>query len=178
MYPLSIYGRYCCSCNRRGVIGKEGSIPWNITEDLHRFRGLTENHIVVMGRKTYESIPNAPLKKRCNIVITSVPEQYTNKPDRLIFTTMEDVQTVIEEQQCTWGNKVFVIGGEAIYKHFFSQCKDIHLTMVENMIEGDVYFPIEIADLTTKHGFVQKLGGHRVLSTTDVSTFQFLHYAK
>jgi len=166
------------ACNHHGVIGKDGGIPWNIKEDLRHFRDLTENHIVIMGRKTYESIPNAPLKKRCNIVITSTPEQYTSISDRLIFTTMERIDYIVEKQQETWGEKIFVIGGETIYKHFFSRSNTIHITLVENMADGDAYFPIPITHLTDKHGFRLIHLGDQAHSTSDGSIFQFLQYTK
>ena len=64
------------ACTPSGVIGNNNTIPWHIPEDLTHFRKITEGHIVIMGRKTFESLPNQiPLKKRYNIVLTSLFEE-------------------------------------------------------------------------------------------------------
>ena len=64
--------------NELDVIGNNNSMPWDIPEDLQHFRELTINNVVIMGRKTYESLPNGALPKRTNIVLTNTPEQYAN----------------------------------------------------------------------------------------------------
>ena len=81
--------------NKKNIIGNENTIPWYVPEDLQYFRKTTQNHVVIMGRKTYESFPNGPLPKRLNIVLTRTPDKmkhlestYTNK--QLLVTTPED----------------------------------------------------------------------------------------
>ena len=84
--------------NKKGVIGKDNTIPWHVPEDLKYFQKTTKGHIIVMGRKTYESLPNGPLKNRINIVITNNPSQYT-ETETLFFTSMTDAQSVIRRLQ-------------------------------------------------------------------------------
>ena len=73
-----------------GIIGKASGLPWHIPEDLKHFRLLTQGSVVVMGKKTYNSLPAGPLKNRMNVVLTREPgveSQY----DNLIFVTMENI---------------------------------------------------------------------------------------
>jgi dihydrofolate reductase len=113
--------------DKNGVIGNNNTIPWHIPEDLKRFRQLTLNNIVVMGRKTFESLPNGPLKDRINIVITQNPHQYKNT-DSVIYSNMENVFDIIKHN--SENKKVFIIGGSEIYKLFFNNCSTIHHTLV------------------------------------------------
>ena len=71
--------RLIVAFNKQGVIGVNNDLPWHLKDDLRRFQKLTKNNIVVMGRKTYESLPKRPLPNRINVVITSTPNQYENK---------------------------------------------------------------------------------------------------
>ena len=122
--------------DKNGVIGINNTIPWHIPEDLKHFRQLTLNNIVVIGRKTFESLPNGPLKDRINIVITQNPHQYKNaESSSVFFTNMENVFNVIKFHQ-TENKKVFIIGGSEIYKLFFNYCGTIHHTQV--LIESHI----------------------------------------
>ena len=114
--------------NKNGVIGNNNTIPWYIPEDLKHFRQLTLNNVVIMGRKTFESLPNGPLKDRINIVITQNPHQYENT-DSTIFTNMENVFDIVKQHNSS-NKKVFIIGGSEIYNLFLSYCSIIHLTLV------------------------------------------------
>lgn len=113
--------------DKNGVIGYNNTIPWYIPEDLKRFRQLTLHNIVVMGRKTFESLPNGPLKDRINIVITQNPHQYKNT-DSVIYANMDNVFDIIKHNSAN--KKVFIIGGSKIYNLFFNYCSIIHLTLV------------------------------------------------
>jgi dihydrofolate reductase len=114
--------------DKNGVIGNNNTMPWHIPEDLQHFRQLTINNIVIMGRKTFESLPNGPLKDRINIVITKNPSSYTNT-DSTIFADMENVFDILKKPNNT-NKKVFIIGGSEIYKLFFNYCGTIHHTQV------------------------------------------------
>ena len=131
--------------NKKNVIGKNNSIPWHIPEDLKYFKELTNNHIVVMGRKTYESLPQKPLPNRINVVITSQPENYENS-ENIIFTNIESSLNKIFEINRKNDNKkkVFVIGGSSIYQYFFQYCSQFHITNIFNDCEGDTFFPYKL----------------------------------
>ena len=121
--------------SRNGVIGNNGAIPWNIPSDLARFKRLTCNCPIVMGRKTWESLPRKPLPSRINIVVTSdqnlvMPEGHhkaSSLPEALKRFENHDI--------------VYLIGGERIYAEGMLLATDIFLTEVDIECEGDAFFP-------------------------------------
>jgi dihydrofolate reductase len=135
--------------NQDGIIGINNTIPWHIPEDLQRFKRMTEGHIVIMGRKTYESLPpkNRPLKNRFNIVLTTSPELYfineeNDEKKNVCFTRMENLSNVIKENLVGGvAKKIFIIGGSEIYHLFIDYCSIIHMTRV--------YFKVDLNDDAT-----------------------------
>ncbi len=119
------------------VIGKDNSLIWHISEDLKRFKRLTENHTVVMGRKTYMSLPFRPLKNRRNIVITKGKNHIEG------VETAHSVEEALE--LCKGEDEVFIIGGASIYEQTIDIADKIYLTKVLKEFEGDTFFP-EISD--------------------------------
>jgi dihydrofolate reductase len=117
-------------------------IPWHIPEDLKYFRNTTINNIVIMGRKTFESLPCGYLKNRINIVITN--KSYNNLNPNIIFTNYQNIFSIIEKLQTEENKKIFIIGGSEIYRLFFDHCNIIHLTVIDNNITGDIIFPYQI----------------------------------
>jgi len=120
------------------VIGVQGKLPWHISEDLKRFKTITQGHPVIMGRKTYESIGRL-LPNRENLVITR-QENYELPPGGKIFSSISsalaDCENVFED--------VFVIGGGEIYTQSLRILKPgdrLYLTRVHAEIEGDAFFP-------------------------------------
>ena len=120
-----------------GGIGKNGKLPWHISEDLKNFKKLTINSTIIMGRKTWDSLPIKPLPHRRNIVLshsnqTNVEtfQSYDACMDKLIKDNLE---------------KFFVIGGSSIYNLFFNSADFLHLTKI-NLLEPDVneFFPISM----------------------------------
>ncbi len=115
------------------VIGKDNSLIWHISEDLKRFKRLTENHTVVMGRKTYMSLPFRPLKNRRNIVITKGENHIEG---------VEIAHSVEEALElCKGEDEVFIIGGASIYEQTIDIADKIYLTKVLKEFEGDTFFP-------------------------------------
>ena len=128
--------------NNKNAIGQNGDLMWDLSKDLQRFRKLTQNQIVVMGRKTYDSIPGGPLKNRINVIITHNPNNYHQQLDNVYFINLDESQRILMELQERHHKKIFIIGGSYIYKHFYPQCHTLHITEVDNDEEGDTYFPI------------------------------------
>lgn len=115
------------------VIGKDNSLIWHLSEDLKRFKRLTENHTVVMGRKTYMSLPFRPLKNRRNIVITR-----SNEP----IKGVEMVDSIDRALKlCEGEDEVFIIGGASIYEQTIDLADKMYLTRVLKEFEGDTFFP-------------------------------------
>jgi dihydrofolate reductase len=126
-----------------GGIGYNGTIPWHISEDLRRFKQLTNGNIVVMGRKTYESIPVKfrPLPCRINIVMTSNPKESVE--GQLYYcNSFESICDQIKKIQSTYGDKyVDIIGGADIYNQWLPYTQIIEVTKVIGSYECDRSFP-------------------------------------
>ena len=123
--------------DENGGIGKDGKLPWHISEDLKNFKKLTSSSTIVMGRITWESLPVKPLPERRNIVLSSKTlsgvECYTS------------VGKCIEKLDSDGTEKLFVIGGSTVYCNFIHQADELHITKVNEKTEGiDTYFPVTI----------------------------------
>lgn len=118
-----------------GVIGKNGKLPWHISEDLKFFKEITSGHSVIMGYRTWESLPVKPLKNRKNFVICREGTVLPDNPD------VEAVIDLTEFFKRTDINEVFVIGGESVYRKFIDFADEIYLTEIEEPVDGDTYFP-------------------------------------
>ena len=117
-----------------GVIGKDGGIPWHISEDLKRFKALTLNHTIVMGRKTWDSLPKKPLPGRVNVVVTRQKDW-----------SAEGAITASSLGQATAGTSgtVMVIGGAEIYERALPLAARIELTEVHKAFDGDARFELD-----------------------------------
>jgi dihydrofolate reductase len=142
--------------SKNGVIGNNNKLPWYIPEDLVNFSELTKGHIIIMGRKTFESLPNGPLKNRLNVVLSrTIYNNNNNFDENVLFTTMDYLNTILKLHQ-KHNQKIFIIGGSEIYNIFIEQCNKLHITMVDEIIDGDSYFPFDKNFLTTYYKVVNK----------------------
>lgn len=126
--------------NLNGVIGNKGTIPWNIPEDLQRFKQLTTGCHVVMGRKTWESLPASvrPLPGRTNIVISARNEQELRQVKGI--EVYNSVQEVVDQDR--WNTQtLWVIGGNSIYERFLPHADAVYKTLVEDKSDGDTLAP-------------------------------------
>ncbi len=126
--------------SNNNVIGVNNEIPWNLPNDLRYFRMLTLHNIVVMGRKTYNSLPVKKLNKRINIVITNNPERYMNEED-LYFCKKDDAIELCKSLWQETEKKIFIIGGSEIYKMFLNDYNKIYITHVDIDIKGNAKSP-------------------------------------
>ena len=118
------------------VIGKQGGIPWKIKEDLSFFKEKTLNSPIIMGRATYNSI-GRPLPNRLNIVMTRSAKKTEGVTE--VTSVKEAVETASKNKN---SSKVYVIGGENIYKEFLPIAHRMIITEVELYVEGgDTFFP-------------------------------------
>ncbi|MCG8603658.1 dihydrofolate reductase [bacterium] len=120
------------------VIGKEGKLPWHLSEDLRRFKSLTLGHAVLMGRKTFESILarlGKPLPERRSLVLTS-KKAYPAYPAVETFSTLQSALDASREEPT-----LFVIGGERVFDKTLALADRLELTMVKGDHEGDAFFP-------------------------------------
>tara|TARA_B100000676_G_scaffold254561_1_gene260939 strand:+ start:233 stop:742 length:510 start_codon:yes stop_codon:yes gene_type:complete len=122
-----------------GVIGQNGSMPWNLPSDLSNFKKFTMNKPMIMGRKTWESI-GRPLPGRDNIVVT---RQKKMKNDGVIFCENIE-QSILKAKECAkYRNtkEIMVIGGEYFFNYFLKIASKIYYTQVLSSPDGDVFFP-------------------------------------
>ena len=132
--------------SKNGVIGKDGKMPWNLPCDLKHFKALTTGNMVVMGRKTFESI-GRPLPNRINVVLTRNNDIY-HKPvrdDGSWVMVAHSVDEVLQLSQVL-DKGVFVIGGQLVYQQFLPYADVVHLTLIEHEFEGDTFLPNIIDD--------------------------------
>ena len=119
--------------DKNRLIGGDNKLLWHLPEDLKNFKKLTLNSVVVMGRKTFESI-GKPLPKRLNVVLTRDKDF---RPNNCIV--YDDIREVIRDFAEEY--QVFIIGGGEIYKQFFPHIKRIYVSLVDGEYVGDTYFP-------------------------------------
>ena len=124
---------------RNRVIGKDNRLLWNIPEDMAHFKALTAGHTVIMGRKTWESLPPRfrPLPSRRNIVITRQPDYAA--PGAELADSLENGLKL-----ASTATVAFIIGGEQIYTQAMALADRLEITEVDQEPEGDAWFP-EIA---------------------------------
>ncbi len=112
------------------VIGRGGTLPWNIPEDLRRFQHLTTGRTVLMGRKTYSSL-GKPLAHRRNVVVST-----TKIPGVESYRSIEQALMALKDEEL-----VFVIGGARLYADLLDRADELYLTLLDNPAEGDTFFP-------------------------------------
>ncbi len=121
---------------RGGVIGRGNAIPWRLPEDLAHFKTLTTGHPVVMGRRTWESLPERfrPLPGRRNVVVTRNPSWRAAGAERA--ASLEDALELLRGEP-----RVFVIGGAELYASALPVADELVLTEIDLEVEGDTRFP-------------------------------------
>ncbi|MCG8583898.1 MAG: dihydrofolate reductase [Pirellulales bacterium] len=116
-----------------GVIGRDGDLPWHISEDLKRFKRITMGAPILMGRKTYDSI-GRPLPGRRSVVITRQPDWHADG-----VTAVPSLDAAIES--CQDADEAFVIGGAEIYRLALPKADRLYMTRVHADVDGDVHLP-------------------------------------
>jgi dihydrofolate reductase len=139
------------------VIGQGGKIPWHLPEDFKWFKKMTTGQVVVMGRKTFESI-GKPLPNRTTIILS---HQAFSHPGALVAADLSQIDWT---DPVLAGREVFICGGAQVYSQTLSLCSDLYLTLVKREVGGDVFFP------PFEHQF-QLVG-----EIMDAAEFKILHY--
>jgi dihydrofolate reductase len=121
---------------RDGVIGRDNAIPWHLPEDARRFRALTMGHPVVMGRRTWESLPERfrPLPGRRNVVVTRNDAWHADGAERA--ASLDDALRLLDGAP-----QVFVIGGAGLYAEALAVADELLVTEIDAEVQGDVFFP-------------------------------------
>ncbi|MFA6127054.1 MAG: dihydrofolate reductase [Bacteroidales bacterium] len=120
---------------RNWAIGRNNQLLWHIPEDFRWFKRHTKGHPVIMGRRTWESLPLKPLPGRKNIVITDVPDDCF--PGTICVGSIEDAIIHMDES-----TENFIIGGGLVYREFLPLAQKVYLTIVNQDFDADVWFPV------------------------------------
>lgn len=132
------------------IIGLEGQLPWKLSADLTRFKEITTGNTVLMGRKTWESIPEKfrPLPNRKNVVLSRQSDYLTKVPDGVgVSSSLHEALHTFELLKKTsiakeWG-ELFIIGGESVFEEGIKRADRIYLTLVDYHEDGDTFFPVD-----------------------------------
>jgi dihydrofolate reductase len=116
-----------------GVMGRGNGLPWRLSADLKRFKGLTTGHTLIMGRKTFESI-GRPLPNRTSIVLTR--DRGYEPPGAVVVHSLEEAL-----ERCRGEQEVFAIGGAAVFREALPRAQRLYFTRVHADVAGDVLFP-------------------------------------
>ncbi len=115
-------------------IGRNNELLWHIPEDMKRFKKMTLGNAVIMGKKTWESLPKRPLPGRKNIVLT-------DKSDECIDGSITAYSIEDALSKCEKGEEIFIIGGGSIYRQFMPIADRLYITHVHKKATADIYFP-------------------------------------
>jgi dihydrofolate reductase len=117
------------------VIGRNNALPWHLSAVLNRFKALTMGQILIMGRKTYESI-GRPLPGRINIIVTRQPA--FSAPGAVVTSSIEEALAACMPYP---DKEIFIIGGAELYQQTLAYCQRLYLTEIQQDFEGDTFFP-------------------------------------
>lgn len=116
------------------AIGDKGNLLWHLSSDLKRFKAITTGHTIIMGRKTYDSLPNGALPNRRNIVIS---RQLKSLKDAEVYSDIDEALKATSDE-----DTVYIIGGGEIYNKTFPRADELHITLVHKSYpEADTRFP-------------------------------------
>jgi len=123
------------AADENNAIGKNKQMLWHLPYDLKNFKQLTTGHAVIMGRRTFESLPNGALPKRKNVVLTSVPEAIVENV--FACSSLEEAISLCNKEE-----EIFLIGGALVYKQALPMTDTLYFTRVHHVFEdADTFFP-------------------------------------
>lgn len=120
---------------KNNIIGKDNELLWNLPEDLKRFQNMTTGHVIIMGRKTFESLGRV-LPNRKHVVLSQNPDFKVEDENVEIVHSMFQLQDYMEDE-----NENFVIGGSMIYTLLMPYIQKMYVTQIDKDFEGDSFFP-------------------------------------
>ncbi len=138
MKPISII----VAIAQNNAIGKDNQLLWHIPTDLKRFKKLTTGHTIVMGKRTFYSLPIRPLPNRRSIVITDIPGEEIE--GCTMAYSIEDAVVKMDDDK-----ENFIIGGGSVYRQFLPLAQQLYLTIVQKDFEADTFLEIDLAEWET-----------------------------
>lgn len=123
-----------------GIIGKNNLMPWHIPEEMQLFRKLTEGKVLIIGRRTFESLPNL-LENRFLIVLSRNPDFTTGTDMARVASSIPEALQTARLRQLADGEEVLIAGGENVYQQFLPQADRLYISHIRGEHEGDAFFP-------------------------------------
>lgn len=117
------------------AIGKNNKLPWHLPADLKHFKDLTTGHTIIMGKRTFESLPNGPLPNRKNIVLRSILSDGITE-GYFEADSLEEALELAEKE-----TQIFIIGGSTVYKQCLNKVDSMYITWVHEKFDADAFFP-------------------------------------
>jgi dihydrofolate reductase len=128
------------ACSRNGVIGRGGGLPWRLKSDLQIFKQVTVFKPVIMGRRTWDSLPRKPLPGRLNVVLSR--DGSFEPKGAVVCQTLDEALQIAREQATEDGaEEVCVIGGAGVFAEALPRARRLYLTEVDAVVEGDTWLP-------------------------------------
>ena len=162
--------------DKAGCIGKNNELPWYIKSEIRYFKEVTINHIAIMGKNTYLSLPKYPLPNRRNIIISSTLKDDTKE----IYPTLEECLDRLQEEGIK--DKIFIIGGASLYKAALKYIHTLYLSRIDTIVNnGTAYFPEYKLDLDEMYLYFRDyplIKGKVIDATVVVDIESGLHYTK
>ncbi len=149
--------------SRNGIIGRDGGLPWKVSGDLKNFKAVTMGKPVIMGRKTWDSLPRKPLPGRLNIVV-SRNKDLEAEGAVVVSTT----GAALDLAKALKPEEVCVIGGVEIFRQMLPLATRVYLTVIETEVEGDVRFPA-----LSPHEWREVRSEHHSQTAGDTASFTF-----
>ena len=127
---------FVVAMDRNRLIGQGSGLPWRLPDEIRRFKEITMGHPVLMGRKTYETIPQKfrPLPGRTNIILTR--QQEYDAPGCIVVHSLQEALSAVSPEE-----ELMVIGGSQLFDALLPIVDRLYLTEIDDEYEGDVYFP-------------------------------------
>lgn len=123
------------AAGEKNEIGKDNRLMWKLSSDMKRFRSLTTGHTIVMGRKTFESLPKGALPERKNVLITK--DKNYRAEGCFVFHSVDEAIEGLKDD-----GEIFIIGGAELYRSFIDKCDKLYLTRVHaSFPDADAFFP-------------------------------------
>lgn len=123
-------------------IGKDNQLLWHFPEDLKYFKSQTLGKIMIMGRKTFDSIGQKPLPKRFHIVISKTA-QASIFPNVVFVTTIDEAISAAKKKIGEYPEEVMIVGGAEIYKQTLSKCDRLYVTRIPGIYDADTFYPTD-----------------------------------
>lgn len=150
-----------------GGIGKDNRLLCHISADLKRFKALTMGHAMIMGRKTFESLPGL-LPGRQHIVLTSQQDYEVQHPGITVYHSIDELCAHLNEQE-----EYFIIGGASLYQAFMDRADSMYLTEIDTVFPADTYFP----SITKEDWHVTERDAHGA-DEHNKYAYEFVRYVK